>query len=117
MKAIQRPINAHPFYHAHVYFEQDSLSFASGLCKQVGETFGLKIGRIHQQPVGPHPQWSCQILFDSEDFDTLIPWLEANRKGLSILVHALTGNDLADHTKYAYWLGDSHALNLKIFGA
>ncbi|WP_413616362.1 DOPA 4,5-dioxygenase family protein [Halomonas cupida] len=26
--------------------------------------------------------------------------------------HALTGDDLADHTKYAYWLGDSVEVNL-----
>jgi len=38
-----------------VYFEQDTLEFASGLCEKAGELFGLKVGRVHQKPVGPYP--------------------------------------------------------------
>lgn len=30
-----------------------------------------------------------------------LAWLEANRGGLTILVHGLTGNDLEDHTTHA----------------
>jgi len=29
-------------------------------------------------------------------------------------VHALTGDDLADHTTYAYWLGDAVELDLSM---
>lgn len=115
MKDIQRPVNSHQAYHAHVYFEQETLAFATAFCEQTGEKFGLKVGRIHQRPVGPHPKWSCQISFGAADFDRLVPWLEANRAGLSILIHALTGNDLADHTLYAYWLGESHRLDVSMF--
>lgn len=115
MKETQRPVNSHQAYHAHVYFEQETLAFATALCKQAGEKFALKVGRIHQRPIGPHPKWSCQISFGAADFDQLVPWLEANRAGLSILIHALTDNDLADHTLYAYWLGDSHSLDVSIF--
>ena len=116
MKDIQRPVNSNQAYHAHVYFEQETLAFATALCKQAGEKFALQLGRVHQKPVGPHPKWSCQIIFGAEHFDRLVPWLEANRKGLSILIHALTGDNLADHTKYAYWLGESHTLDLSMFG-
>ena len=31
-------------------------------------------------------------------FDALIPWLDTNRTGLNILIHAQTGNNLEDHT-------------------
>ena len=115
MNSVKRPINIHKAYHAHVYFDVSSLTQATHLCQQAGSEFGLKIGRVHEKLVGPHPRWSCQILFGKRDFDNLIPWLEANRQGLSILVHAQTGNDLQDHTEYAYWLGDPVELNLSIF--
>ncbi|MFT5542972.1 MAG: aromatic ring-cleaving dioxygenase, partial [Arenicella sp.] len=42
-------------------------------------------GRVHQKPVGPHPKWSCQITFSSNDFEQFIPWLEDNRGDLSVL--------------------------------
>lgn len=115
MKEIKRPVNSHKAYHAHVYFEKERLSFATALCENAGERFNLKIGRIHQKLVGPHPRWSCQILFGSKDFDALIPWLESKRENLSILVHGQTGNDLLDHTENAYWIGDSIELDLSLF--
>lgn len=116
MQDIKRPVNSHETYHAHVYFEQETLAFATSLCEQAGKKFGLTVGRIHQQKVGPHPKWSCQIIFGAKDFASLVPWLEFNRAGLSILIHAVTGDNLADHTTYAYWLGDSLELELSMFG-
>lgn len=111
----KRPVNIHKAYHAHVYFDESTKNFAHQLCMQVGEQFGLRVGRFHEQLVGPHPRWSCQITFGTKDFDRLIPWLDEHRKDLSILVHALTGNDLKDHTEYAYWLGPAVELNLEMF--
>ena len=58
----------------------------------------------------------CQLAFDSTQFDTLIPWLDEHRGGLNILVHGVTGNDLADHTANASWLGEPATLNLSMFG-
>jgi DOPA 4,5-dioxygenase len=116
MTTAKRPVNSHKAYHAHVYFEQETLAFATALCERAGEKFDLNIGRIHQQNVGPHPKWSCQITFSARHFDTLIPWLELNRGKLTVLIHALSGNALEDHTTYAYWLGDSAELDLSMFG-
>jgi len=117
MSEIRRPVNKHKAYHAHVYFNQETLELASGLCEEAGELFGLKVGRVHQKSVGPHPMWSCQISFAVKDFDAFIPWMDENRHGLTVFVHALTGDNLKDHTEYAYWLGDSVELNLSIFKA
>ena len=115
MNTVKFPVNIHDDYHAHVYFEQETLAFATDLCKKAGDLFALNVGRVHQKPVGPHPKWSCQIKFSSNDFDQLIPWFEDNRKGLSILVHAVTGENLQDHTDYAYWLGNEVELRLALF--
>ncbi|MGF1491639.1 MAG: DOPA 4,5-dioxygenase family protein [Microcoleaceae cyanobacterium] len=111
----KRPANKYERYHAHVYFGATSLEKASLLCEAAGKRFGVSVGRIHQRLVGPHPRWSCQLSFDKTQFDSLIPWLENNRDGLTILVHALTGNDLADHTEHASWLGEAVPLKLSIF--
>ena len=67
--------------------------------------YQLQMGRVHEERVGPHPQWSCQLAFSSEVFETLIPWLDSERKGLDVFVHGLTGNDIEDHTTHASWLG------------
>ncbi|MEM6446521.1 MAG: DOPA 4,5-dioxygenase family protein [Cyanobacteria bacterium P01_D01_bin.123] len=112
-----RPVNNYENYHAHVYFDVSSVEFASSLCDEAGELFGVKVGRVHEKTVGPHPRWSCQLAFNNTQFDLLIPWLDKNRDGLTVFVHPLTGDDLEDHTKFASWLGDSVPLNLRVFGA
>jgi len=117
MTAIKRPINSHKAYHAHVYFEQQTLAFASALCIEAGERFGVRIGAVHQALVGPHPKWSCQITFTEKHFEQLVMWLDENRKELTVFIHPITGDDLADHSVYATWLGDSVELNLSMFGA
>ena len=112
----QRPHNVHAQYHAHVYFDADTVEQATRLCETAAARFGVAMGRVHRKPVGPHPCWSCQLVFDAKQFDTLIPWLDAHRGTLSVLVHGLSGNDLLDHTAHASWLGDSWPLNLAMFG-
>ena len=116
MNNTKRPVNLHKAYHAHVYFDAKTLAFASELCKEAGERFNLSVGRVHEKPIGPHMKWSCQLSFGSKDFDAFVPWLDEKRNSLSVFIHALSGNDLDDHTIYAYWLGDSVELNLSMFG-
>lgn len=113
---IKRPENLHEQYHAHVYFDARTVEQARALCQQAADQFGVVMGRVHQKLVGPHPHWSCQLVFDSKRFDALIPWLDAHRDSLNILVHADTGNDLEDHTQHASWLGEPATLDLSHFG-
>lgn len=115
MSAAKHPQNVYPAYHAHVYFDQTTLPQATELCRQAGELFTVEVGRVHRKNVGPHPRWSCQLSFDRDEFEQIIPWLEQHRAGLSILVHGLTGDDLADHTTHAAWLGEKLLLNLAVF--
>lgn len=115
MNSPKRPINIHNQYHAHVYFDEDTLRFASGLCMEAGEKFALKVGRVHLKPVGPHTKWSCQVLFTNTDFDRFVPWLDEQRGDLSVLIHGSTGDALIDHTEHAYWLGEEVELDLRGF--
>ncbi|MCO4782755.1 MAG: DOPA 4,5-dioxygenase family protein [Candidatus Cloacimonetes bacterium] len=101
-------------YHAHIYFDQDSLSVVEELVQKVEKLFDVQIGRVHQKLVGPHPKWSCQFAFNSNQAD-FVKWLDQNREGLSVLVHGCSTNDLLDHTKHLNWLGEPIELNLSIF--
>ena len=112
---IRRPRNLYAKYHAHVYFDAESLDRATRLCEAAAERFGVAMGRVHSRLVGPHPRWSCQLAFDAQQFDALVPWLEATRAGLTVLMHGLSGDDLADHTKHASWLGTPCELDLTMF--
>jgi DOPA 4,5-dioxygenase len=98
-----------------VYFDEHSTEQARALCQAAADRFGVQMGRVHEKLVGPHPRWSCQLAFDAKQFEALIPWLDAHRAGLNILVHADTGNHLEDHTTHASWLGEPAELDLSHF--
>jgi DOPA 4,5-dioxygenase len=100
-------------YHAHVYFDATSVEQARALRERVGKEFDHAVGRFHEKNVGPHPRWSFQIAFKADAFGTLVPWLALNRKGLTVLVHGLTGDDIYDHTELVMWLGESAELDLR----
>jgi aromatic ring-cleaving dioxygenase len=102
-------------YHAHVYFDAADRDAAERLCKQASKEFPVSVGRMHDGPVGPHPRGSCQLAFESDVFAEIIPWLILNRAGLTVFVHASTGEDLKDHTEHVAWLGPSETLALSIF--
>ena len=109
------PQNIHKAYHAHVYFDADTVPQARALCEQASERFKVAMGRVHEKLVGPHPRWSCQLAFAADQFDGLIPWLDEHRGGLDVFVHGLSGDELKDHTDYAYWLGNEWPLDLSMF--
>jgi DOPA 4,5-dioxygenase len=102
-------------YHAHVYFDADSIERARALCQEAGRRFGVAVGRVHEKPVGPHPLWSCQLAFEPALFDRVVPWLAFNRGDLVVLVHPETGDDLRDHRDHAVWMGRVLSLDLSIF--
>jgi len=108
-------INVIQAFHAHVYYDESTYKQASTLYHEASERFDISIGRMHKQPVGPHPKWSCQLVFKSQVFGEIIPWLALNRNGLTVFIHANTGDDLKDHTEYTMWMGQMEQLNLEIF--
>ncbi|RJX68385.1 4,5-dioxygenase [Vibrio sinensis] len=109
------PVNNYQEYHAHIYFDAESQDYAFSLREQVAEKFQLAVGSFNTKLVGPHLMWSFSITFSHQEFDALIEWLESVRKQHSVLVHALTGDDLRDHTDLAYWLGDPVPLKISLF--
>jgi len=102
-------------WHAHVYYDEQSLAQATRLCEEAVNKLPVEQGTMHRKPVGPHPQWSCQLSFVPEHLADVITWLTLNRSGLTVFVHPNTGDDLIDHRDRAVWLGDSDTLKLEIF--
>ena len=100
-------------YHAHVYFTDETFKQAERFCQEAAQRYALKIGHMHRHPTGPHPGRSCRLVFKPAFYDEVVEWLEQNRQGLSVLVHPLTGDDLADHTEHALWLGEPKKLLLE----
>jgi aromatic ring-cleaving dioxygenase len=101
-------------YHAHVYFDESTVEQAKALCEQAGQLFGVTVGRMHHRAICPHPSWSCQLAFTRHEYTDVLSWLALNRKGLTILIHPLTGNDLLDCTDYASWMGEPQKLKLDV---
>lgn len=105
-------------WHAHLYFDAASRAEAWRLREAVAQHFGgkVEIGRFHERPVGPHPQWSCQIAFVPERFAEVVGWLTLNRGAIDVFVHPNTGDELADHRDRAIWLGRAYTLDLRAVG-
>ena len=102
-------------FHAHIYFDPETRNAAVALREEIGRRFGLRLGRVHDKPVGPHTKAMFQVVFEEKDFAGFASWLMLNRKDLDVLIHPETGNDLLDHTKHAMWLGTPLAIDTSAF--
>lgn len=100
-------------FHAHVYFDTVSRETAVRVREGLGAHFEVRLGRLHDKPIGPHPKAMYQVAFSPEQFSKVVSWLMLNREGLDILVHPSTGDDVADHTDHALWLGEKLELNIE----
>ncbi|HEX3882635.1 MAG TPA: DOPA 4,5-dioxygenase family protein [Stellaceae bacterium] len=99
-------------YHAHVYYDADTLPAAERLHQGLSANFPIEMGQFSGAEVGPHPVPQFQIIFTVAQFQDVVPWLMVHREGLDILVHPLTDDMVDDHSVYALWLGAPIALKL-----
>jgi aromatic ring-cleaving dioxygenase len=102
-------------YHAHLYYAPETRPVAERLRQAIGERFPqVRIGSWHDEPVGPHPVAMYQVAFAVEEFARLVPWLMLHREDLNVLVHPLTNDSVADHTRFALWLGSPLPLRVEM---
>jgi aromatic ring-cleaving dioxygenase len=106
-------------YHAHIYYDpKTTRGRAERLRERVAAEFPrAKLGRWHDELVGPHSRSMYQIAFPRGMLAAFLPWLMLNRDGLTVLLHPETGNDYRDHTAHAAWLGAVLPLRLEAFAA
>ena len=102
-------------WHAHVYFDGATRDAAKALREVLTAALGdrVAIGRFHERPVGPHPQWSFQLAFAPADFADVVGWLALNHGLLDVFLHPNTGDALRDHRDSAIWIGREHRLDLQ----
>jgi len=98
-------------YHAHIYYEAGSRAAAERLhdnlaAMRAGNAVSglLFVGELRDRSVGPHPKPQFEIHFVASALPRLVSVL--GNAGLTVLVHPVTDDDLADHTTLAEWIGE-----------
>lgn len=103
-------------YHAHIYFELGQQSVAEKVHQAIQSSRDdiTAIFPLVTRKVGPHDKPMFEVHFNNNQHG-FIEWLAQHRAGLSVLIHPVTGNDLADHTSNATWLGKALHLHTEMF--
>ncbi|KAK5117136.1 hypothetical protein LTR85_008904 [Meristemomyces frigidus] len=101
----------------HIYYLQTNaseLKFAAELHERIRREFPeLRIYRLFEGPVGPHPIAMFEVnVFTPQQFGAFVAWLVINRGPLSVLVHPNTGDDVRDHSQRATWMGQPIPLQI-----
>jgi aromatic ring-cleaving dioxygenase len=100
-------------YLAHIYYSAEQRAAAETLRHELaGNSEILFTGRLTDDAVRPHPIPQFEIHFLAAALPTVVPMLKAS--GLRALVHPLTDDDLADHTRLAQWIGEPVDLDLSV---
>lgn len=111
-------------YHFHIYFDKDTKSIADALrsdfvraswenlLRDFSFTKSVIVGAMHDEPIGPHTKGQFLLSVKKEAFQLVFNHLLLFRHGLSVLLHAETGDDRLDHTDNAAWLGSPVPLDL-----
>lgn len=100
-------------YHAHVYYSPDERVKAEALRDNFHRDEQiLFVGRMMDQPVGPHPIAQFEVHFRAHSVPDVVAAIEAT--GLRALIHPLTDDDLADHTTHGQWIGERVRLDTSV---
>jgi DOPA 4,5-dioxygenase len=99
-------------YHAHIYYSDEQRPVATALRADfvAGRPPVLFVGRMMDRGVGPHPVAQFEVHFRECALAAVVSVIEAS--GLRALVHPLTDDDLADHTRLGQWIGEPLELDL-----
>lgn len=98
-------------YHAHIYFDEDTADKAALLRRWVAERFVVELGDWNLTPRGPHVTPSFYFGFTNDLLHVILPWLQLNSLGLTILLHPNTDDPRSDHLYYTAWINRSQPVN------
>ena len=101
-------------FHAHVCYDAATRPQAARLRQTIIDNFAVEPGGFSDEPIGPHPISQFNVIFKTEEFQNVVPWLMLNREGLDVLIHPLTESSYDDHSKNAMWLGTPVPMKLDI---
>ncbi|TDK65575.1 DOPA 4,5-dioxygenase family protein [Sapientia aquatica] len=111
LPALPRAYTDIESYHAHIYFDEDNYHKAALIRKWVAERFKVELGDWNLEPRGPHVTPSFYFGFTNDLLPIIVPWLQLNSLGLTILIHPNTEDPRADHLYYALWVNRSQPVN------
>src|SRR6476659_7411907 len=106
-------------YHGHVYYSPSERATAEALRDRFAGLTGagkqphiLFVGRMMDRGVGPHPIAQYEVHFRKRSLDAVMAMVKES--GLRALVHPLTDDDVADHTRLGQWIGEPLDLDLAV---
>lgn len=111
LPAVPRKYTDIKSYHAHVYFDEDTYAKAALLRRWVAERFVVELGNWNREPRGPHVTPSFYFGFTNDLLPVIVPWLQLNSLGLTILLHPNSDDPRADHLHYALWVNRAQPVN------
>ena len=100
-------------FHAHIYFDGESREGALALNQALQQVFGQSV-KVHQLidfPVGPHLWPMFEVEFEDGLYPNITEFLSVNHGSLPVLIHPLSGDEYADHSDLAQWLGQELPLD------
>ncbi len=109
--AAPRPYTDIKSYHAHLYFDEDNYEKAALIRKWVIERFPVELGNWNLEPRGPHVTPSFYFGFTNDLLQIIVPWLQLNSLGLTVLLYPNTDDPRADHLHYTLWVNRSQPVN------
>lgn len=96
-------------FDAHIYYapvsRYEAVVLRGRVLDELGQ-FPIFVSPLVDKKVGPHPTPMFEICFSTDLMEKIRTWLIRNRGRLTVLVHAVTGDDPKDHSEGAQWLGD-----------
>jgi aromatic ring-cleaving dioxygenase len=101
-------------FHAHVYFDAATRPTATRIHDALARHLGVRVGTLHEGPVGPHAKAMFQVTITPEQFAMVVPWLMVSRSGLSVFVHPTTDDIVADHAASSLWMGESLSIDVEL---
>lgn len=104
-------------YHVHVYCQPEQHTLCEDIrTKMMADLGGILggAGPVRNRPVGPHPLPMFEAWFQPNGLNSVLEWILANRSGLPVLIHPLSGNDYEDHAKHGIWIGEKLQLDLSV---
>lgn len=105
-------------WHAHIYYDAPERAAAEALRARFADMMVddvapvLFIGRMTDGPVGPHPIPQFEVHFPAAGGGEVARAI--GESGLRALLHPLTDDDLADHTRLGHWIGKPIDLDLSV---
>lgn len=99
-------------WHCHIYFPMERRDVAVRLNTEIQDRFPIWDYRWMDRSNFLHPTPMFRFQFKRDDLADFLEYLTLNRDDLSVLVHAISGDDIIDHTQHAMWLGEPLTLGI-----